>query len=228
MIKRLRDAKEPHGCLFEQLIAHPITPRIRTGFFEREQFEAVRDHLPEAVKLIATFAYLTGWRIRSEVLPLQWRQVDLTAGTVRLDPGSTKNDAGRLLPFGGALLELADVLKAQRETTKRVERQRGEIIPYVFHRNGKPIRDFRGAWETACKAAGCPDRICHDFRRTAVRNLVRAGVSEKVAMQITGHKTRSVFDRYDIVNEADLRDALRKLAGTLVRSGGQEAPGESA
>jgi integrase len=85
------------------------------------------------------------------------------------------------------------------------------IVRWVFHRNGKPIRTSKGAWKTACVNTGLPGRIPHDFRRTAVRNLVRAGVPERVAMMMTGHKTRSVFERYNIVSEADLQDAARKL-----------------
>ena len=203
-----------------KLHARPHVPmlkehNVRTGFFELEQFQIMREHLPSALQPVVTFAYLTGWRVPSEVLSLQWRQVDLQAGTVRLDAGTTKNDRGRLLPYGDVLPELKDLLDLQREVTQATERSRGVIVPWVFHRNGKPIRDFRGAWDAACKLAGCPGRIPHDFRRTAVRNLTRHGVPERVAMQITGHRTRSVFDRYDIVSEQDLREGLKKLAGTL-------------
>ena len=85
----------------------------------------------------------------------------------------------------------------------------------MFHRNGRPIRNFRKAWHDAVTEAGCPERIPHDFRRTAVRNLVGAGVPDRIAMALTGHKTRAVFDRYDIVDEADLREGISKLAGAL-------------
>jgi hypothetical protein len=86
------------------------------------------------------------------------------------------------------------------------------ICPWVFHRkNGSQIHSFRKAWTTACIKAGCPGRIPHDFRRTAVRNLVRAGVGDTIAMKVTGHKTRAVFDRYDITSEEDLAEASRKL-----------------
>jgi integrase len=109
------------------------------------------------------------------------------------------------------LPELEDVIEAQWRAYER-QKARDAIVPFVFHWHGGEIRDFRSAWRAATIAAGCPGRIPHDFRRTAVRNLVRVGVPEKTAMLLTGHKTRSVFDRYDIVNEQDLRDAVGKLA----------------
>lgn len=163
-----------------------------------------------------TFAYCTGWRTPSEVLPLTWAQVDFAAGVVRLEPGTTKNREGRTFPFA-VLPQLEAVLRTQREYTTAVERRLGCVIPWVFHREGQRLKGFRRAWLSACRRAGLVGMIPHDFRRTAVRNLVRAGVPERVAMQLTGHKTRSVFDRYDIVNEADLREAVAKLAARAAK-----------
>jgi integrase len=160
----------------------------------------------ETLQPVATFAYITGWRI-SEILNLQWPRVDFQAGFVRLEPGTTKNDEARVFPFTE---ELRAILEAQRANTEALKKE-NMICPWVFHRNGKPIRYFRCSWKTACRKAGIPARIVHDFRRTAVRNLVRAGIPERVAMKMTGHKTRSVFERYNIVSEGDLFDAARRL-----------------
>jgi integrase len=133
--------------------------------------------------------------------------VDFEARRVRLEPGTTKNDEGREFPFTA---ELRVILERQKAKANAL-RKKGIIYPYVFHRNGKPIKDFRKIWKRACKAAGIPGRIPHDFRRTAMRNLVRAGIPERVAMAMTGHKTRSVFERYNIVSEGDLDMAARHL-----------------
>ena len=182
---------------------------VRQGFFEREQFEAVRRHLPAYVRGLVTFAYVTGWRTRSEIQPLQWAQVDRQAWIVRLEPGTTKNREARTFHIQ-PIDELREVL-ADQWAQHTALRAKGIICPWVFQRAGTQIKGFRKAWVTACKKTGCPGRIPHDFRRTAVRNLVRAGVPERVAMQMTGHKTRSVFERYNIVSDADLKDASQRL-----------------
>lgn len=92
-----------------------------------------------------------------------------------------------------------------------LQRQTGQIIPLVFHDNGHSIVNDDKRWRWACQAAGLPGKIVHDFRRTAVRNMVRAGIPERVAMQMAGHKTRSVFDRYHSVSDGDLQEAARRL-----------------
>jgi integrase len=185
---------------------------VRVGFFEDEQYEAVLRHLPAPWRPVMTFAFLTGWRVRSEVLPLQWAQIDTSAEVIRLEVGTTKNDAGRTFPYG-ELPELAAVIAVQ-DRLRRTLRTQGTLCPWVFpEADGQRLPAFYSkVWRDACRRAGLPGKIPHDFRRTAVRNLVRAGVPEKTAMQLTGHKTRSVFDRYDIVNEADLKVAVGRLA----------------
>ena len=186
---------------------------VRQGFFERDQFKAVRDHLPEELRPLVTFDYCTGWRMPSEVQTLQWTQIDRKFGTIRLEPGTTKNKAGRTFAYR-ELVELKAVIDGQWQAHVALRRQ-GVICPWVFHRAGKPIRDFRRAWLTACRRAGCPGRVPHDFRRTAVRNLERAGVPRKVAMAMVGHKTESVYRRYDIVTDADLHAAAAKLNAAM-------------
>jgi integrase len=197
---------------------------VRRGFFERPQFDAVNGHLPVALRGVFEFAYLTGWRLTSEILPIEWRQVDWAGRVVRLDPGTTKNGEGRSFPFTAAIEAL---LKAQLADYERFQ-QAGRIVRHVFHRNGKQIRNVRGAWLAACKAAGLPGRLVHDFRRSAVRNLERDGVSRSAAMAMVGHKTESIYRRYAIVDAGALRDAAAKIdqaaAGTNTGTVGSAAP----
>jgi integrase len=154
-----------------------------------------------------TFAYLIGWR-KSEVFALTWNQVDLDEGTARLEVGTTKNKKGRLVYLPEAMKE---VIESQWQ--EHLAKYPGR--PLVFHRNGQPIKDFRGSWQRACREAGLTGKIPHDFRRTAIRNMVRAGIPERVAMEIAGHKTRAVFDRYIIVSPTDLREAATRLEQTF-------------
>jgi integrase len=183
--------------------------------------ETIRD-----LQVAVTIAYTYGWRMQSEVLSLDRRQVDLAAGTLRLDPGTTKNDEGRVVYLTP---ELKALLSAQIERVEALQKRLERIVPYLFpflsgkRRAGRQRTDFRKAWATACAAVGVPGMLRHDFRRTGVRNMVNAGVPERVAMKVTGHRTRAVFDRYHIVSPADLQEAARKLAGTIA---GTVAPRE--
>jgi integrase len=155
------------------------------------------------------FAYITGWRIPSEIFTLKTKShVYLADREIRLDPELAKNDDGRVFPFTH---ELEKVVKAQIAANERWQRKHGKICPWLFHRNGRKICRFEKAFKKACREVGLSGRIPHDLRRTAARNLIKAGVSEKVAMLMTGHTTRSVFDRYNIVNEEDMRGAATKL-----------------
>lgn len=172
---------------------------IRKGFIEQEAYQTLREALPEYLKPVLTFAYFSGWR-RSEILGLTWRQVNLGDGIVRLEPGDSKNDEGRSLYLEP---ELQEVLVG-------LYRKRRLRCPYVFQLDGSPVGDFRKAWATACMKIGIPGLLFHDLRRSAVRNMVRAGIPERVAMTISGHKTRNIFDRYNITSQDDLREAAQK------------------
>ena len=164
---------------------------VRTGFFEYDQFVGLREALPGYIKPVLTFAYYTGWR-KSEIFNLTWDKVNLREAVIKLNPGETKNKKGREIYLTGELLDLIRSLHSQRNLG----------CPYVFNRNGKRIKNIYKSWNPICAKVGLKGKLLHDFRRTAVRNLVRSGVIEGVAMKITGHKTRSVFDRYNIVARA--------------------------
>ena len=181
----------------------------RKGFFEIDQYRAVLEHLPAELKPVIQTAYITGWRITSEILTRQKHHVNVDAGWLRLEPGESKNSEGRMFPLTP---DLREVLEQQIQKTRETEQATGRIIPWLFHRMGSPIRDFRKAWETACKNAGVPGRIPHDFRRTAVRNLERAGVPRSAAMAMVGHRTEAIYRRYAIADEAMLKEGAVKLA----------------
>lgn len=212
-----------HHCPTVPMLAED---NVRTGYFERAQYEDVRSHLPAPLQPVIDFAYITGWRI-AEVLTLKWSQVIRQTKTIRLEPGTTKNKKPRNIGYG----QNADLVTLiEDQWTEHVALQKkGIICPWVFQRetyNRKTktrvidrIKDFRGAWDAATEAAGCPGRWVHDFRRSAGRNLIRAGVSQLTAREITGHKTGSMFDRYDIQNEADTAEALGKLDRTWTSGG---------
>lgn len=192
----------------------PAPPRA--GFFERHELDALVQYLPEYLRPVAEVFYLTGWRKR-EVLDLTWSRVDLREGTIRLDPGTTKNREGRVFPFA-ALPLLGGLLRAQRDRVREIERQTSTIIPFVFvNPRGGRIGAFRKSWATACRKAGLTSKLVHDFRRTSARNMERAGVPRSVAMKLIGHKTEAIYRRYTIVNEHDLGVGVAMLADLHAR-----------
>jgi integrase len=177
---------------------------VRKGFFEHDEFLKLRDYLPLYLKGLVTFAYKLGWRV-SEITGLKWDQIDRVQGIVRLNPGDTKNDEGRTVYLD---TELNEIINKQWELRKQSQR----VLHYVFpNRTGNDkIKDFRFSWNKAFKDAEIDRKLMHDCRRSAVRNMIRAGISENVAMKISGHKTRSVFDRYNIVSGSDLKEASKR------------------
>ena len=185
----------------------------RQGFFEHAEYLQVRAELPAAFQDVLDFAYYSGWR-RNEILELTWADVDLAGGVIRLTPERSKTRLGRVLPVS---VPLARVL-ARRAAVRRAGDAR------VFRRDGVTVRAWRSALRDACRRAGVPQRLLHDCRRTAARNLIRAGVPERVAMVLTGHKTRAVFDRYNIVNERELATAAQRLVVYLDPGGADPTP----
>lgn len=207
-----------------RLSSRPHIPMLaeenaRQGFLDHGDFLTLRDKLPDGLKDPVSFLYFSGWRV-GEMRALESRDVDLAGRVVRLRPELSKNKDGRVLPLSGELLEVIERAMADRRLD----------CLNVFHISGEPIGDFRKAWKTACIAAGLghmvptgkltrtgkPELtykglIPHDLRRSAVRNMVRANIPERVCMALSGHKTRAVFDRYNIVSESDLTSAAERL-----------------
>ncbi len=193
---------------------------VKQGFFEDMEFETHRDSLPSYLKEFAAFGYLTGWRIE-EIAGLTWDRVDIKNRTVKLNPGETKNKEGRNMYMEDALVVVMEGQLADKRKN----------CPYVFHRDGQRLGDIRYPWNRACRETGLgwgyklnnkyvkkweekglkEGPTFHDFRRTAVRNMERAGVPRKVAMLRTGHKTEAVYNRYNITNDDDLKMAAEKL-----------------
>lgn len=178
-------------------IPHLQENNVRQGFFTEDEFKVLRGVLPDYVKVPLILAYWTGMRA-GEILKLEWEQLDLERGLLRLEPGTTKNNQGRLIPL---VKEVIEVLWRWKQMTLH----RFPSCPWVCHYRGERLLHIpTKSWRKACQRVGIKGKLFHDLRRTAIRNMVRAGISERVAMAISGHKTRSVFDRYDIVNERDL------------------------
>jgi integrase len=193
----------PPKVRFMPHFPHLKEDNIRTGFVTDTQAEKIYAECAKVgLWMSALFWTLFefGFRV-SEALNLRVKQIDIANKSVDLNPGETKSGKGRTAIMTTRVYELIKACVIGKGPDD-----------YVFTREkGKRITDFRAAWSKVTKAAGAPELLIHDLRRSAIRRMVRRGIPEKVAMLISGHRTRSVFDRYDIVSESDLRDAAAKL-----------------
>lgn len=199
----------------------------RKGLVDDTSYGKLIGHTKELwLRALLTTAYTFGFR-SGELLELRVGQINLFDRTICLDPGGTKNDDGRTIKMTREIFNLTVCVFGKGKDD------------YVFTRGGEPVKDFRGAWWALCEKCGFgkfvkaeDDKLrwegllFHDLRRSAVRNMVRAGIPEVVSMKISGHKSRSVFDRYnDIVSESDLADAALKIEN---RTGPTTAPMQAA
>lgn len=184
---------------------------VRQGFLTDEQYVCLLKELPTELKPLFAVGYATGIRL-GELKAIRWDRVDLSEGFITLQNGETKNGEGRTVPIlEGDMQDLLTEAKKERDA-------KWPDSPWVFNREGDQIKDFRWAWEQACKRAGVPDVKFHDLRRTAVRNMRRDGVPQVVRMKISGHKTDSMERRYNIVDGDDI-----KIAKSLMQAGRKKA-----
>ncbi len=203
------EQKFSNGCYIP--MAGP-EDNVRSGFLEVADVERMIEHLDPVMSAMTVFGFRTAWRA-SEIRLLTWSRVDRVAREVRLE--TTKNGRPRLLPLDDELAALFDRRWAARQYTKADGTT--ALSEFVFHESGSPLSQsvFAKRWARARTAAGLPGCLFHDLRRSAIRALVRSGVSETVAMAISGHLTRSVFDRYNITSTEDTLAALRQQSTFL-------------
>lgn len=212
--RMLRLAQRERKLSIVPFIEFQKEPTARKGFLEQKKFDELIKALPSHLRPLVTFLYYCGCRI-GETLQIDWVQVNLDTRQIRLEPEQTKTDEARVLPLPSVLVNM---LKAAKPKT-------GKVFDGT---------NLRKEWMTACAACELGRKIevkgkpydpryegltLHDLRRSAVRNLRKAGVSETEAMKISGHKTRSVFDRYNIVNTEDVMEAMRKVEIAALQDG---------
>lgn len=213
--RAFRLAAESNLITFVPVIPLISVKNARQGFVSRADFEALLANLGELqgsgaerrfvtepnIQDFTAFAFWTGMR-KGEITRLSWEAFDRETWALRLHAKDAKTGHGRALALVGPLREIME----RRIAARRLD------CPLVFHRDGKPVIRFEYHWANAVKRAGLPGVRFHDLRRSAIRNLVRAGVDPAIAMKISGHRTRAVFDRYNIVSEQDLAQAMQKTA----------------
>jgi integrase len=174
----------------------------RKGFFNEVEFRALHAALPPDLADFALFGYLSSWR-KNEISTLKWS--DIESSVIHLREENAKDRCARTLPIAGA--ELIALIKRRKDARVVAGRT---ISGYVFHRKGQPILEFRKAWAAACKKVGVK-RLFHDLRRSAVVNLIDAGVPVVTAMSISGHSTFAMFKRYGIRTDANQTGAMEAV-----------------
>jgi integrase len=180
----------------------PITDpdNVREGIVAHQKYREIRNSLPAYARLSFVIAYHTGAR-KGEIRKIRREMIDWTTSRIELRKRTTKNKNARYLPIYGDMGPEIEMAVAAADPA----------CPFLIQHEGQPVFDFEKSWKTACKAAGIPYALYHDLRRTALTNMIEAGFSEKEAMEISGHKTRAVFDRYHIVSSRRLKELGRKM-----------------
>jgi integrase len=173
---------------------------VREGFVDEDGLQKLLAELPEHLRPLVEALYVSSWRVQ-DMLSRDWSDVDFERG-LRIEGSDTKEKAGRVFPM---IPRLRAILEAQRERADAIEAETGRKVEAVFfyyerthngnRQAGDRIRDFRGAWASACERAGMPDLRVHDLRRSGIRSFVRGGIGENLAMKFSGHKTAHVFRR---------------------------------
>jgi integrase len=204
----LRQAYKLAGLPVPRIRRLPEKGNERQGFFSEQEIRGVVANLPDALADFTLFGWLTGMR-KGEIASLNWEDVD--GDVIRLRAENAKNGEARMIPLEG---ELAELIERRRQARQIEHDGTAMITSLIFHRAGTPIGDFRKAWARAGKKAGVL-RLFHDLRRSACRNMLAAGVPQSIAMKVSGHKTDSMFRRYAISSESDLRTALRRTQDYL-------------
>jgi integrase len=200
--------------------------RVREGFISREQYKSILGELPESLRAIFVCAFHTGARV-GELRKVQWSQVNFAQGLIELRPKTTKNRDGRWIPIWG---DMHGYLARQKE----IHDAQRPGCPWVFfwmedhhHRAvpGEPLKDFRFCWDLAVAAAGYPDLLFHDLRRSAIRYAEQeAGMSSIRVRAMSGHKTDAVYTRYNIVGGRDIQSLGRDLDAHLAASAKKVVP----
>ena len=210
----------------ENLLKRNANARDKT--LTLEEFNRLMEKLPHHNEAILATAFYTGMR-KGEILPLTWDKVDLKNRVIRLEAEDTKDMEPRTIPIGDELLEILRALPRALHDN------------HVFLYKGRPVRTIRNGLKKACEDAHIPygrlvkgGFVFHDLRRTCNTNMRKAGVAESVIMEITGHATREMFDRYNRVDVEDTQEAvsqmgyfLQSLDQNVDQAGGDEQKGST-